>query len=201
MAHKTDCPACGAPVTYSGDKAVVNCDFCGAELKVIEEDGQTRFQVLSQPSPQHEVLSKPVEPAGGQGRSIIYDAGEGIPPPEGGPGMPGGADSPGVTARSGTPAADESGFSFLSGASQGVSGEDVVPGAEGTGAPGQPAATVPGGTPSYSEVGQPSAQARGGQNRWIGIALAVFLGVCLLCACAAGAYMIMQRQGMFMFEF
>lgn len=186
MAHKTDCPACGAPVTYSGDKAVVNCTFCGAELKIIEEDGQTRFQVLSQPSPQHEVLSKPVEPAGGQGRSMIYDASEG------GAGASGGADSPGGTAQSGTPA-DDSSFGFFS-------EDDAAPGAAESGAVGRAGANVYE-TPSYSAAGQPPAQARGGQNRWISIVLAVLLGACLLCACAAGAFAVLQRQGMFMFDF
>jgi len=63
MARETNCPACGAPLEYSGDQDEVVCGFCGAKVKVEEESEQAaRFQVLDKPAPQSELLSQPVEP-------------------------------------------------------------------------------------------------------------------------------------------
>jgi hypothetical protein len=64
MTQETICPACGAPLVYSGNQAMVRCTFCGADLNISQEDGQARFQVLAQPGPQKETLDKPVEGAG-----------------------------------------------------------------------------------------------------------------------------------------
>lgn len=62
MAEQTFCPACGAPLEYTGPKDIVNCGFCNTELRVIRENGEVHFRVLSQPEPQKEVLSNLVEP-------------------------------------------------------------------------------------------------------------------------------------------
>src|SRR5512133_1568580 len=64
MAQQTICPACGAPIEYNGQEDQIRCPFCDTELKVVEEGDTTRFQVLSQPEPQKEVLSQPVEAPG-----------------------------------------------------------------------------------------------------------------------------------------
>jgi hypothetical protein len=63
MAQQTICPACGAPIVYSGEADEIRCPFCDAELQVVQEDGREVFRILSQPDPQKEVLSRPVEPA------------------------------------------------------------------------------------------------------------------------------------------
>lgn len=63
MARETNCPACGAPLVYSGDQDEVVCGFCGAKVKVEEEAEQAaHFQVLDKPAPQSELLSQLVEP-------------------------------------------------------------------------------------------------------------------------------------------
>lgn len=64
MAQQTICPACGAPIEYNGQGDQIRCPFCDTELKVVEEGDTTRFQVLSQPGPQKEVLSQPVDAPG-----------------------------------------------------------------------------------------------------------------------------------------
>jgi hypothetical protein len=61
MTEETRCPACGAPLVFSGTSNVVRCGFCGTDLKMTEKDGHTHFRVLSQPEPQKEVLDQPVE--------------------------------------------------------------------------------------------------------------------------------------------
>jgi LSD1 subclass zinc finger protein len=58
MQKEIDCPACGAPLLISGDSTEVQCAFCGALLHISEEDGLAHFQVLGQPGPQKEALSK-----------------------------------------------------------------------------------------------------------------------------------------------
>jgi hypothetical protein len=62
MARETNCPACGAPLEYSGNQDVVICGFCGAKLEVQEEADQARFQILEKPAPQSEILAQPVSP-------------------------------------------------------------------------------------------------------------------------------------------
>lgn len=68
MSQQTYCPACGAPLEFSGNEDTVHCSFCGAGLHIIQQDDQTSIQVVSQPLPQKEVLSNPVvastEPTG-----------------------------------------------------------------------------------------------------------------------------------------
>jgi hypothetical protein len=58
MAEETRCPACGAQLDYTGTEDVVRCNFCGTLLSVIDQDGERRFSVLSQPEPQSEVLAE-----------------------------------------------------------------------------------------------------------------------------------------------
>lgn len=61
MPQQTDCPACGAPLVYTGQQDVVRCEFCGAEISVTGETGHEDFHIIAQPDPQKEVLSKPLE--------------------------------------------------------------------------------------------------------------------------------------------
>ncbi len=73
MTQETHCPACGAPLVYSGNQDVVRCTFCGTDLKVTREDDQVRFQVLAQPELQKAALDQPVEGAGtGPGGAQVY---------------------------------------------------------------------------------------------------------------------------------
>ena len=63
MAQQTICPACGAPLEYTGEQDQVRCNFCSTLLQVTEVEGQQHFAVLEQPAPQKEVLSNPVDAA------------------------------------------------------------------------------------------------------------------------------------------
>lgn len=83
MTVQTNCPACGAPIEYSENQEVVVCSFCNTEIKVLEDGDSNRFQVLSQPEPQREVLSKPVEPASGGDFAGAFLSGE-VPAETGG---------------------------------------------------------------------------------------------------------------------
>ncbi len=77
MTIETSCPACGAPLVFSGQQDEVSCTFCGAALHISQEDGQAHFRVISQPGPQKEVLSQPVEtavPIEPDGTAEVYQA-------------------------------------------------------------------------------------------------------------------------------
>ncbi len=77
MTIETSCPACGAPLEFSGQQDDVSCTFCGAALHISQEDGQAHFRVISQPGPQKEVLSQPVEsavPIEPAGSAEVYQA-------------------------------------------------------------------------------------------------------------------------------
>jgi len=78
MALETRCPACGAPLVFSGNQDAVRCTFCGTDLKIVEENGQAQFRVLSQPEPQKEILDQPVESARIMPGELLDDPG--IPP-------------------------------------------------------------------------------------------------------------------------
>ncbi len=84
MARETICPACGAPLMIPDNQDSMRCTFCGTELHISEEDGQAHFQVLSQPQPQKEALSRPAEELGNlMGGAQVYpgDMGSVEPPP------------------------------------------------------------------------------------------------------------------------
>jgi hypothetical protein len=73
MTQETRCPACGAPLVYSGGQAVLRCTFCGTDLKISEEDGQAQFRVVAQPEPQKDILNQPLEGIGGRpGGAQVY---------------------------------------------------------------------------------------------------------------------------------
>lgn len=79
MEQKTiACPACGAPLKYSGELETMRCGYCDADLKVVRVDDEVSFQVLSQPEPQKEVLKNPVIPQGSltvdEGTAAVYQA-------------------------------------------------------------------------------------------------------------------------------
>jgi hypothetical protein len=144
MTQETKCPACGAPLVYSGNQEVIHCTFCGTDLRVAEEDGQPHFQVLAQPEPQKEILDQPVEGAGSQpGGAQIYPA------------------SPPATPFQETP---------------------------------MPFQPVLGGAAVYPINDQPAA--RKSVNRWIWVAIAMLVGLAIVCACgvlALGAFI--SRRG------
>lgn len=58
----TTCPACGAPLKYTEDQETLRCGYCDADLRIVRQDGDETFEVISQPEPQKEVLSQPVVP-------------------------------------------------------------------------------------------------------------------------------------------
>ena len=173
MAHETNCPACGAPLEYSGNQDVVTCGFCGAKLEVQEdESGQTRFRVLEKPELQQDVLSNPIGSvditSGEPVRPDFVDAGEPVAP------------------------------GYISSVPDDATFEAASP--TNIGATIYPGGTTASETPAHYQVGNEAQTARpAGPGRWIAIGAAVFVAVCLMCACAAGALIAISRGGGFQF--
>jgi hypothetical protein len=173
MAQQTICPACGAPIQYEGHQDEVHCTFCGADLQVIREDGQERFQVLGQPGPQKEVLSNPVEVPGdvSQGGAAIYNIDDTV-----------------------TPAPIGNGASIYPDNSQPTFQANPAPDPWSSGLPAgaSPSFETPA---SYTPIsGAPATPARTGINRWIIIAVAALAGLCVLCACLGLVAMAVYRS-------
>lgn len=161
MAQQTICPACGAPLEYSGPEDVVSCGFCNTELRVVREDDQMYFQVLSQPGPQKEVLSTPVDLPVAQ-------------PPLEGP----------VVGEPPTAEPIEQGAVIF-----GLPEEQATVRSAPEFSATPPAYTPPPEPSIGAQVYQPSAQtsvpaqSSGSSRNWILIALGIVGGVCLLCLC------------------
>jgi hypothetical protein len=158
MVHQTDCPACGAPLEYDGEQAIVQCGFCNAEVHVVEEDGVPKFHVLSQPEPQGSAFEETVEDVA---RNPDQDP---------------------IRSDQGDPASP----SYASGATMLADPDAYSPESIRTGVPAD-AATISE-TPAHYQMPPvtPDAPVRNNRNRNIGIGIAVLVLLCLLLACGAG---------------
>jgi hypothetical protein len=58
MEGNLNCPACGAEIAYAGAQERIRCEFCGTELRVMAEEGETRLRVVSQPEPQTGLMAE-----------------------------------------------------------------------------------------------------------------------------------------------
>lgn len=165
MTQQTICPSCGAPIFDEGNQDVIRCGFCGSELSVHREDDSVRFEILSTPEPQSEVLSEPVTPVdpgySGESGAIDVPFTSSTAPYETGTGSGTGASfSP-------PPVSDNPFFDTT---------------------PPPPMASSPGWDAPGAQVyppAQPAAPRQGSSLKWLWIVLAVVLGLCLLCACLA----------------
>jgi hypothetical protein len=177
MTEQTRCPACGAPLSAAEQQDVVICDFCNTAIRVIREDDEERFEVLSQPEPQKDVLSQPVDP-------LVEDVlfGESVP-----------ADEP-VPASEGTEAPVEGMASFWQSAPEELSATEELS-ASSSGdtffAPPPPVAPAPfsettGGAQIFPPPSTPTT-GLGGLPRWAIIVIAVVAVLCLVCVCGVAA--------------
>ena len=169
MAHETNCPACGAPLEYSGNQDVVTCGFCGAKLEVQEdENGQTSFLVLEKPAPQQDVLSNPIG-------SVDITTGEPV-------------EFANIAA--GEPVAP----GYISSVPDDATVEAASP--TNIGASIYPGGTTASETPAHYQVANEAQTARpAGPGRWIAIGAAVFVAICIMCACVAGAFIALSNNG------
>lgn len=213
MALTEKCPACGAPVEVSDvEGSTFRCGFCSTEIQMQDVDGELHLIVAGKPSPQsevltdkaHEVLSEEenafarvfgdvesggpnvIEPSADDIRTAeerepdIFTAsfqGESMPEP---PGVgDAGQVAPGW-ASSATSMADVN---------------DWVPENRDTAA--ETPITIPE-TPAY-QAGREAAPAgtRSNTGRWVAIGAAVFVGVCVMCACVVAAFMAVTNGGNF----
>jgi len=163
MSVQTTCPACGAPLEYAGEQDVVVCGFCNTEIQVVQDGEGPRFQVLSQPEPQKEVLSRPVNP-------IIEGDMSG-------------------DALSGEVPADFTTETFGLGTS---SQEPFTPPPPVSSPPFE--GTITSGGAQVFTPGEPARSSFGGLPKWAVIVIAVVAGLCLLCACAVGASIMIFRS-------
>jgi hypothetical protein len=170
MTQTSDCPACGAPIDYQGSDATIRCHFCATELTVNYTGEGPRFQVLSKPSPQAEVLA-------GQNQQVISDAAS-----EAAAALEAAAPVPDQVSGAriyDTPSTAES--------SRPASPFDLPP------VPIGPARAYD--VPSTSPSGGNTMRVLGMDlPRWVVILVAVLLGLCVLCSCAIGAVVIAGGQ-------
>jgi hypothetical protein len=155
MAHSTSCPACGAPIEYSGEHDVVHCTFCETDIEVFEENNETRFRVLAHTEPQELHTDEQVD---------RWNPDQGPQPQD-----PDEPIAPGY-ATTGSSMADPNAWSP----------QAVIPGIPET-ADSIPDAQAHY-TLRRDEPPVP-ATSQGNRNRWIGIGLAVFIVGCIMCAC------------------
>ena len=157
MEERTRCPACGAPLDLRGSIVTVRCNFCGTELTLREENGQSQFEVVSKPSPQAETLS---EQARAEIEAVEEEASQALLTQE--PRMDPAA--PGVTMV--------------------AAGETELEDWQGSRLP-ETVTTIPEPPSRHAgEIGQPAGLDR---RRWIWIGLTAFVVVCVLCACITTA--------------
>ncbi len=196
MAQQTICPACGAPLTYNGTADEIRCPFCDTELQVIHDNAQEHFRILSQPGPQKEVLSRPVE--GGQPPAEPPPTADEVPPA-----VPPNAQDE-LTDRTAAvirPVPDEEkqtapgypGFLSDEADRQAFSPERLhtEQSAETLRVPDAPAFYRMHG-PAQVPVTSAAADQRR-RSGWVSIALALIIGLIILLACAAGAWIMLSR--------
>lgn len=180
----TPCPACGAPLEYTGDGETIRCHFCGTEFQVTEEDARPRFEVRNQPEPQKEVLQKgvtrvddsltgdgedalPSAPAQPVGRAGIYPS------------------EPDIYQQ-----AYQADLNMPEPARQQTVDTNRWSGVE---TPAQVPAPPLVGTPAGTSV----MRGPGSVGRWIAIGVAVVLILCLACVCVAGLVFMAQNGNSF----
>jgi hypothetical protein len=166
MAERTICPACGAPLEFEQLGDVVRCDFCGADVRYEDRDGAVQPHVM-------------LHPAQEEMREVTQEALSEV------------VEEPVETTDS------------LYNPPLGTADPFVLPGSERGGAavyglPDSPPEVEPvlhgtvldqNGAPVQAPAGS------GGRNRWIVIGAASLLGLCVVCACIAGAISIFLNSG------
>jgi hypothetical protein len=155
MAQRTTCPACGAPLDYSGDHDVVHCSFCETDIEVYEEAGDTRFRVLGHSDPDDREEADRVD---------RWNPDQGPQPQD-----PGDPVAPGY-ATTGASMADPDALSPEAVLPEVPITVDSIPEAQAHYTLRRDEPSVPGG-------------GGGSRSRWIGIGIAVFIVVCIMCAC------------------
>jgi hypothetical protein len=175
MTQTSDCPACGAPIEYHGSDATIHCHFCGAELTVNNSGEGPRFQVLSKPSPQAEVLAD-------QNQQVISNVAAEVA---------GAAEAAGATQASAEIPDQGSGarvyeFPPVSAASGQASPFDLPPASSGPARAYDAPSTPPGGN-TMRILGMDLP-------RWVVILIAALLGLCVLCSCAVAAIIIVSAR-------
>jgi hypothetical protein len=170
MTQTSACPACGAPIDYHGSDATIRCHFCSTELTVNNTGEGPRFQVLSKPSPQAEVLAdrnqQVISDAATESSAVIEDAS--VSPEQGT-----GARMYEVPSTE-TPSRPASLF-------------DLPP------APSGPARAydIPAGPPTTGNTMRILGM---DLPRWVVIVIAALLGLCVLCSCAVAAVLIVAAR-------